>query len=159
MHNIYIICIIFVRLPGWAEPTGPCSMGASKTNKCYTLYQTHSSWENFLRSLWGKLGPFPLSMRDELHEVDGASCDMKPGEGDGCRMWYVSPGPWHGPRQCSIKWYQGRISCDILLLIHITQIMHKLCILCKYYANIMQKLRRNYAEIMQKLWRNYIHFM
>jgi len=68
-------------------------------------------------------------------------------------------GPCNGPKQCSIEWYQGRIGCDILLLIHITQIMHKLCTLCKYYANIMQKLRRNYAEIMQKLCRNYVYFM
>ena len=34
-------------------------MSASKTNKCYTLYQSHPFWVNFLWSLWGTLGPFP----------------------------------------------------------------------------------------------------
>ena len=38
----------------------------------------------------GDTGTIPFSMRDELHEVDGASCDTKPGEGDGCRSWYVT---------------------------------------------------------------------
>jgi len=36
----------------------------------------------------GDTGTIPFSMRDELHEFDGASCDTKPGEGDGCRLWY-----------------------------------------------------------------------
>ena len=80
------------------------------------------------------------------------------------------------PEQCSIEWYQGRIGCDILLLIHITQIMHKLCtyaeIMQKLYRNyvyfmqimqmlckIMQKLCKNYAKIMQKLCRNYAMIM
>ena len=31
------------------------------------------------------------NVRDKLHEFDGASCDTKPGEGDGCRLWYVNP--------------------------------------------------------------------
>ena len=39
----------------------------------------------------GDTGTIPFSMRDELHEVDGASCDTKQGEGDGCRLWYVNP--------------------------------------------------------------------
>ena len=39
----------------------------------------------------GDTGTIPFSMRDELHEFDGASCDTKPGEGDGCRLWYVNP--------------------------------------------------------------------
>ena len=30
----------------------------------------------------GDTGNIPFSMRDELHEVDEASCDTKPGEGD-----------------------------------------------------------------------------
>ena len=30
----------------------------------------------------GDTGTIPFSMRDELHEVDEASCDTKPGEGD-----------------------------------------------------------------------------
>ena len=38
----------------------------------------------------GDTGPIPFSMRDELHEVDWASCDTKPGEGDGSRLWYVN---------------------------------------------------------------------
>ena len=29
-----------------------------------------------------QIGTIPFSMRDELHEVDEASCDTKPGEGD-----------------------------------------------------------------------------
>ena len=40
---------------------------------------------------FGDTGTIPFSMRDELDEVDGASCDSRPGEGDGCRMWYVNP--------------------------------------------------------------------
>ena len=77
-----------------------------------------------------------------------------------CRLWYVNPWALSWPRTTSsIEWYQGRIGCDILLLIHIAQIMHKLCTLCKYYANIMQKLRRNCTEITQKLCRNYVYFM
>ena len=39
----------------------------------------------------GDTGTIPFSMRDKLHEVDGASCDTKPGDGDGCRSWYVNP--------------------------------------------------------------------
>ena len=70
----------------------------------------------------------------------------------------MAHGPCNGPKQCSIEWYQGRIGCDILLLIRITQITHILCKLCKYYANIMQKLRRNYAEIMQKLCNDYANY-
>ena len=134
-------------------------MSASKTNKCYTLFQFHPFWVNFLWSLWGTLGPFPsawetsctrlmrLPVTQSRARVTDADCGMS------------IHGPCNGPKQCSIEWYQGRIGCDILLLIHITQIMHKLCTLCKYYANIMQKLRRNYAEIMQKLCRNYVYFM
>ena len=38
----------------------------------------------------GDTGTIPFSMRDELHEVDWASCDTKPGEGDRCRMRYVN---------------------------------------------------------------------
>ena len=44
---IDIICINFCQV-GWTEPTEPCSMSASKTHKCYTLFQSHPSWENFL---------------------------------------------------------------------------------------------------------------
>ena len=41
----------------------------------------------------GDTGTIPFSMRDsdKLHEVDEASCDTKPGEGDRCRLWYVNP--------------------------------------------------------------------
>ena len=39
----------------------------------------------------GETGTIPFSMRDKLHEFDGASCDTKPGEGDGCKLWYVNP--------------------------------------------------------------------
>ena len=31
----------------------------------------------------GDTRTIPFSIRDELHEVDGASCDTKPGNGDG----------------------------------------------------------------------------
>ena len=100
---IDIICINFCQV-GWTEQTGPCSMSASKTNKCYTLFQSHPSWENFLWSLWGTLGPFPsawetsctmgLPVTRSRARVTDAECGMS------------IPGPWHGPKQCSIK-FQG----------------------------------------------------
>ena len=38
----------------------------------------------------GDTGTIPHSMRGESADFDGASCDSKPGEGDGCRWWYVN---------------------------------------------------------------------
>ena len=154
LHNEHNVCQV-----GWTEPMGPCSMSASKTNKCYTLFQFHPFWVNFLWSLWGTLGPFPSAWETSCTSLMGLPVTQSRARVTDADCGMSIHGPCHGPEQCSIEWYQGRIGCDILLLIHITQIMHKLCTLCKYYANIMQKLRRNYAEIMQKLCRNYVYFM
>jgi len=38
----------------------------------------------------GDTGTIPHSMRGESADFDGASCDSKQGEGDGCRWWYVN---------------------------------------------------------------------
>ena len=38
----------------------------------------------------GDTGTIPFSMRDELHEVDEASCDTKPGEGDRCNILFIA---------------------------------------------------------------------
>ena len=138
---------------------GPCSMSASKTNRCYTLFQFHPFWVNFLWSLWGTLGPFPSAWETSCTRLMGLPVIQSRARVTDADCGMSIHLPCHGPEQCSIKWYQGRIGCDILLLIHITQIMQKLCTLCKYYANFMQKLRRNYAEIMQKLCRYYAEIM
>ena len=144
---------------GWIEPTEPCSMSASKTNKCYTLYLSHPSWENFLWSHLGTLGPFPSAWETSWTRLMGLPVTLSQARVTDAECGMSIPGPWHGPKQCSIEWYQCYIGCDILLLIRNTQIMHKLCILCIYYANIMQKLRRNYAENMQILCRYYVYIM
>ena len=38
----------------------------------------------------GDKGTFPFSMGAEAAEFLGASCDSRPGAGDGCRLWYVN---------------------------------------------------------------------
>ena len=38
----------------------------------------------------GDSGTIPHSMRAEAAEFPGASCDSRPGQGDGSRLWYVN---------------------------------------------------------------------
>ena len=38
----------------------------------------------------GGTGTIPFSMWGEAADFDGASCDSKPGEGDGSRWWYTN---------------------------------------------------------------------
>jgi hypothetical protein len=38
----------------------------------------------------GDTGTISFSMRRESADFDGASCDSKPGEGDGCGWWYIN---------------------------------------------------------------------
>ena len=117
----------------WKTPSGLCGG--------HWDHPFPSAWETSCTRLMG------LPVTQSRARVTDADCGMS------------IHGPCNGPKQCSIEWYQGWLGCDILLLIHITQIMHKLCTLCKYYANIMQKLRKNYAEIMQKICKNNVEIM
>ena len=90
-------------LSGWLDRANGTMLYERKQNQ-QVLYVIPIS------SILGKLplipvadtGTIPFSMRDKLHEVDGASCDTKPGEGDGCRLWYVNPWALTWPRTIMI---------------------------------------------------------
>jgi hypothetical protein len=38
----------------------------------------------------GDTGTIPFTMRKEIKDFDGASCDTKIGAGDGSRWWYIN---------------------------------------------------------------------
>ena len=98
-HVIYKICIIqifcifyiFCIFTDWLDDIGSKLVYERKENK-QVLYVVP------IASILGRLalvpagdtGTIPHSMRSESASYPGASCDSRPGAGDGSRWWYVN---------------------------------------------------------------------
>jgi hypothetical protein len=90
---IHIFCIfyIFCIFTDWLDDIGSKLVYERKENK-QVLYVVP------IASILGRLalvpagdtGTIPHSMRSESASYPGASCDSRPGAGDGSRWWYVN---------------------------------------------------------------------
>ena len=159
MCIIDISCIKKIQV-GWTEPTEPCSMSASKTNKFYIIRYSN------LIHLWKissdpRGGHWDHSLQHERRAARGWWGFLWHESGWGWRMQIVvcqSLGLDMVQNNVALNGSKGKSAVIFCFWSAILKLCTNYAVYV-YNANIMQMLRRYYAEIMQKLCRNYVYIM